>query len=371
MEKNVFTKNMNSCQENEETKDIIGHSARVLTADEKQKLEKDDKLVSEFKRNKYEIDAKKNWDLFYKRNTTKFFKDRHWTTREFNELCSDVGEPGNTKTILEVGCGVGNFIFPLLEQDSSLYFHACDFSPRAVQFVKENPLYDPERCNAFQCDITSDPLTNHMPENSVDLVSMIFVLSAIHPDKMAAALSNIVQVLRPGGLLLFRDYGLYDYAMLRFQSGHKLSENFYVRQDGTRAFYFSTELLEKLVTEVGLTVCECDYIRRETVNKKEGLSVPRIFVQGKFIKPNLGKNSSVQDSDQSSACQTECCTVQDSDQSSACQTEHITVPQNTEEDIKSDSNTEQHLTESQNTEVNVSQLQIHTNTTNAVSEGQL
>ena len=39
--------------------------------------------------------------------------------------------------------------------------------------------------------------------------------------------------------MLFRDYGLYDHAMLRFGRGHKLSDNFYVRQDGTRAYYFS------------------------------------------------------------------------------------------------------------------------------------
>lgn len=45
--------------------------------------------------------------------------------------------------------------------------------------------------------------------------------------------------MKPGGVLLFRDYGLYDHAMLRFGRGHKIADNFYVRQDGTRAYYFS------------------------------------------------------------------------------------------------------------------------------------
>ncbi len=49
----------------------------------------------------------------------------------------------------------------------------------------------------------------------------------------------LIQVVRPGGCVLFRDYGLYDHAMLRFGKGHKLAEQFYVRQDGTRAYYFT------------------------------------------------------------------------------------------------------------------------------------
>lgn len=38
--------------------------------------------------------------------------------------------------MLEAGCGVGNCIFPLLEDDLNLFIYACDFSPRAVEFVK-------------------------------------------------------------------------------------------------------------------------------------------------------------------------------------------------------------------------------------------
>lgn len=56
---------------------------------------------------------------------------------------------------------------------------------------------------------------------------------------MAAVVSNLHSVLRPGGQVLFRDYGLFDHAMLRFGRGHKIQEQFYMRQDGTRAYYFS------------------------------------------------------------------------------------------------------------------------------------
>ena len=109
----------------------------------------------------------------------------------------------------------------------------------------------------FQCDLTADKLTSSIPPSSVDLVSLIFVLSSVTPEKMATVVENIaevcevldnvkpciyhtqnIQVLKPGGLVLFRDYGLYDHAMLRFSKGHKISEHFYVRQDGTRAYYF-------------------------------------------------------------------------------------------------------------------------------------
>ena len=70
----------------------MAKSLRALTDEEKLKLEKDVALVSEFKCNKFEKEAQKNWDIFYKRNTTKFFKDRHWTRREFGDLVNSSNE---------------------------------------------------------------------------------------------------------------------------------------------------------------------------------------------------------------------------------------------------------------------------------------
>ena len=66
-----------------------GASFRVLTENGRRKLEDNSKVVSDFKQNKLEKEAQKNWDLFYKRNTTNFLKDRHWTTAEFKELLFD------------------------------------------------------------------------------------------------------------------------------------------------------------------------------------------------------------------------------------------------------------------------------------------
>lgn len=265
-------------------------SVRVLSPEELDRLNCDRALVSEFKQMKLEKDAQKNWDLFYKRNTTNFFKDRHWTTREFEELKACREFEAQKLVLLEAGCGVGNCIFPLLEDELNIFVYACDFSPRAVEFVKSNPLFCPERCSAFQCDLTKDDLRTNVPERSVDVVTLIFVLSAIHPDKMRAALQNVFRVLKPGGIVLFRDYGLYDHAMLRFRAGSKLGENFYVRQDGTRSFFFSRELLAELFQDSGFSCVANDYVLRETVNKKEGLCVPRVFLQSKFSRPSQSQS---------------------------------------------------------------------------------
>uniref|UniRef100_A0A2K6F351 Methyltransferase 6, tRNA N3-cytidine n=1 Tax=Propithecus coquereli TaxID=379532 RepID=A0A2K6F351_PROCO len=168
-----------------------GLQARILSSEEEEKLKRDQALVSDFKQQKLEKEAQKNWDLFYRRNSINFFKDRHWTTREFEELRSCREFEDQKLIVLEAGCGVGNCLFPLLEEDVNIFAYACDFSPRAIEYVKQNPLYNTERCKVFQCDLTKDDLLDHVPPESVDVVLLIFVLSAVHPDKMHLVLQNV------------------------------------------------------------------------------------------------------------------------------------------------------------------------------------
>jgi hypothetical protein len=49
------------------------------------------------------------------------------------------------------------------------------------------------------------------------------------------------KALKPGGYFLIRDYAKGDLAELRFDTGRKkISDSFFVRKDGTRAYYSTT-----------------------------------------------------------------------------------------------------------------------------------
>ncbi|CAD7014253.1 unnamed protein product [Ceratitis capitata] len=280
-------------------KDIFTTADKSLTDEEKCRLEaQNSRMVPEFKAKKLEEQAQRHWDIFYKRNETHFFKDRRWTTREFEELLDithEKNQEGGEKQrrLLEAGCGVGNLIFPLIEEkeerssgsNTSWFYYACDFSPRAIEFVCSNPLYDERRIKAFQCDITTDQIHAHISASSLDIVTMIFVLSAIHPEKFSAVVENMYRLLKPGGVILFRDYGRYDMAQLRFKPGNKIAENFYMRQDGTRSYFFAEKELAALFTHSDrFEIIENSYVHRRTLNIKEGIDVPRIFLQSKLRK---------------------------------------------------------------------------------------
>lgn len=87
--------------------------------------------------------------------------------------------------IFEIGCGVGNTIVPILKynRNESLKVFGCDFSERAIEILKEHPEYDTKRCEVFVLDATVNQWQVPFAENSIEIIVLIFVLSAIHPDK--------------------------------------------------------------------------------------------------------------------------------------------------------------------------------------------
>lgn len=189
--------------------------------------------------------------------------------------------------ILEIGCGTGSTVYPILEvnTDPGLMVYSCDLSLTAVNLVKDHKEFSQQRCSSFVCDVTKDWSEAPFKPESLDIVTSIFVLSAIHPDKFEAVARNIFKYLKPGGQIFFRDYGRYDMAQLRFKKGKCIQDNFYVRGDGTRCYFFTQKEIEDIFTKVGFKQTQNIVDRRLQVNRGKKLKMYRVWLQAKFIKP--------------------------------------------------------------------------------------
>lgn len=194
-------------------------------------------------------------------------------------------------TIFEIGCGTGSSIYPLLELNRKGHIYACDFSRAAIELVKRNPVYDAsKRVTAFVTDIVNDPIDAYVCDDSIDIGLMVFVLSAVSPEKQLIALRKVWATLRSGGCVLFRDYCEGDLAQKRLQvegRQQKISDNFYARGDGTRAYYFSEGGLKKLFSEAGFDSKSLQIIQRSETNRRSRVVRDRRYIQGIFCKRHV------------------------------------------------------------------------------------
>jgi tRNAThr (cytosine32-N3)-methyltransferase len=60
-----------------------------------------------------------------------------------------------------------------------LKIHGRDYSPRAIEVLREDPQFDPKYATAAVWDITSESLPEGVEEGSVDAMTLLFVLSAL------------------------------------------------------------------------------------------------------------------------------------------------------------------------------------------------
>ncbi|KIM90183.1 hypothetical protein PILCRDRAFT_59943 [Piloderma croceum F 1598] len=217
--------------------------------------------VPDNEKSKYNENPSRHWNNFYKTNSSNFFRNRKWLHLEFPELLQATEQEAGPITITEIGCGAGNAVFPILASNKNpkLNLHAYDYSSQAVKLVQTNALYtDPPvgTIHGAVWDLTSsDTLPPGVEPGTVDIVILVFVISALHPDEWGRAIANIHKILKPGGLVLFRDYGRHDLTQLRFKAGRLLNENFYIRGDKTRVYFFELGI----VIIITVVFCQLKY----------------------------------------------------------------------------------------------------------------
>ncbi|KAG2633132.1 hypothetical protein PVAP13_2NG278100 [Panicum virgatum] len=255
------------------------------------------------------------WRSFHRRHASgKFFKERRYLLKEFPELPNSK----DCAKILEVGCGNGSTAVSILRSslvpvrerkkrsNESITVFVCDCSKDTLEKANEiisntkgvdikdrfHPfLMDVSKeffpdwlfCNACKsshgnCHEMRKQLPDFLRENQccvggMDFITMIFTLSAIPFAIMPSTIEQCVSVLKPGGLLLFRDYGLYDMTMLRFLPHQRVGFWEYMRSDGTLSYFFTLDTLE------------LEYCCVRSVNRKNGKKMQRVWVHGKFMKP--------------------------------------------------------------------------------------
>ena len=301
-----------------------------------------------------------SWERFYRTHAGKdgrhlasdgrgiaAFKDRHYLRREFAELMPDrvrldptawppAIDPRTTrapnpaspdrKTVLELGCGVGNSAFPLMRANLDMRIVCADCSPTAIHALRANPEFDPRRCEALCVDLGAGerPLEGAVRDASVDAVTGVFFFSALDADAFARVARECARVLKPGGAVLFRDYAADDVKNRRpgtgeeedpgeenprpgvvggaspsrggspspgsdggassFAPGERLGDgDAHVRADGTLAVFSDEAAVASAFEAAGLRG-ECRRVTHTVVNRKLGVRLERHFVQGRFEK---------------------------------------------------------------------------------------
>ncbi|XP_010414913.1 PREDICTED: methyltransferase-like protein 6 [Camelina sativa] len=251
------------------------------------------------------------WQDFHSRHSSgKFFKERRYLLKEFPELVSC----GENSKLLEVGCGNGSTVLPILRGNKNITVYACDCSSEALVRTKENidrVIASVDNFHSFCCDFSTSEFPdwvacdncrdrsggsvgmqvnyrcslNEHCIGGVDFVTLIFTLSAVPKERMPRAIKECFNVLKPGGLLLFRDYGLYDMTMLRFEPEKVIGFREYVRSDGTLSYFFCLDTVRKLFIDAGFIEVELENCCVKAVNRRKGKSMYRVWVHGKFQKP--------------------------------------------------------------------------------------
>ena len=204
---------------------------------------------------------------------------------------------------------------------------ACDVAETALTAIAALPQFDAGLSRLYQWDVTQ-PVASAMPLGGAqpppalqgrcaDVAIVTFVLSAVPPGQMLAAMRHIAACVKPGGRVCFIDYAIGDMKVAGLEgTGERAHGAFadhlwlggrcFRRADGTLSYFFEAQELAELGRKSGLVPERLHPagwsagdveaaqaspelpIQYHTVglrNRKTGESMARVTVAAQFRKP--------------------------------------------------------------------------------------
>lgn len=137
------------------------------------------------------------WNSLYKNSFTWHFESK------LHSLCKN-------KVILEIGVGIGKTLQAILKQHPK-HVSAIDFSEESISLCKLK--FKDRKISFRQADLLSLPF----PSRCFDIVVCYFVLNNLKIGERKRAIKEISRVLRPNGIVLFKDLGNKDYRKFSFK----------------------------------------------------------------------------------------------------------------------------------------------------------
>lgn len=151
--------------------------------------------------------------------------------------------------VLEVGCGNGKTLVPLISKKLDLY--AVDFSSAAVENAKEFVKLTGKKCEVSVQDVCD----LQFADSFFDYALCIHVLGHLTRQQQEKAVSEMSRVLRPGGRLYVRAFTVNDF---RRGKGEEREPDTFVRK-GIATHYFTEAELRALIGDwLRIEKCEPD-----------------------------------------------------------------------------------------------------------------
>jgi methyltransferase-like protein 6 len=224
------------------------------------------------------------WAAFHARDngSARFYKERRYIPLAWPALT----DGRVTRSVVELGCGAGSALLPVLRANPAARALGTDVAPGAVSMFLSaagRAGIEPGRVDGLVLDAADPRAGGALSRLGADACLAVFTLGALEPAGQAAFLTAAHACLRPGGTLYVRDHGLFDVTHVR--APRRLAGNLHVRGDGTRCFFFSPDGLAADAGAAGFETRVCKWVTVAVPNRATGAVIKRVFVHGEFVKP--------------------------------------------------------------------------------------